>query len=360
MDAKRLRVGDIEMAHEEAGSAPSCGPTCGALVPEALRATRLLRRLLVIAATLPLLVCAGGEVDAEARDEVLWLTGGVHTRVAWREGGHPINGGGAAIRGFDSETGEVHTIWDRPCIKAVLAAGGHTVLVTSGDYHVWALDWDGSNRRRIAKGSVSDGWRDPVSGEDWAIYRASGKGTDGGVFRVSLADPKRKVRVWAGPEGHKVYPWLQISADGKRAASFFPYDKGGILDVEAGKVTPVTDGCWSGMASDDSYHWFRLSGDHRTLATFRGTKRLSKATPVMPPIEGRQIYCPRAAEGPEHGGRYIALSAGYPEYNKNGPGVEIFLGRFDPGYTKIESWARVTHNDVPDQHPTAWVGVEAR
>lgn len=296
---------------------------------------------------------------ADARSECNNLTGNIHTRVAWREGGDQISGGSNAIKGFDSKTGQVHTVWSGGCIKSVLVAGGHKVAVTSGDYNVWVVDWDGSNKTHLASGSVSDGWRDPATGKDWIIYRGQGHGTGGGVWRVLIEDKSQKVKLTDRQEGHAVYPWFQISADGKRAASFFPWSNGGVLNLETGHYSQITNGCWSGMASDNSYFWFHLAGSHKDLVTFRDAQKLGTVN-AMPPIQpAGQIYCPRAAEGPQHGGRFLVLSGGYPGYNQNGTTVEIFMGRWSSGYDRIEAWARITNNGVADQHPTAWVGVES-
>jgi hypothetical protein len=293
----------------------------------------------------------------DAKSEIDKLTGGIHTRVAWREGGDQIKGGGNAIKGFDSKTGKIHTIWNDKCVKSVLCAGGHKVLLTSGDYKVWVIDWDGSNKKQLATGSVSDGWRDPKTGKEWAIYRGSGKGTNGGVYRVLIDDPSKKVKLYDGGEGHSVYPWFQISADGKQAASFFPHSSGGVLDIKSGKVTKVTKGCWSGMASDNSYRWFHLAGSHKDLVSFEGAKKIGRWN-AMPPMDGAQIYCPRAAEGPEKGGSYLVVSGGYAGYNKNSNKVEVFVGKINDSYSGISGWARITNNKVPDQHPTVWIGVE--
>lgn len=294
----------------------------------------------------------------DARSECNALTGNIHTRIAWREGGDQISGGSNTIKGFDSETGDIHTIWSGSCIKSVLAYGGRKLLVTGGDYKVYVIDWDGNNKKLLATGSVSDGWRDPNTGTEYAIYRASGKGTGGGIYRVAIDNPSDKTELYGGDEGHSVYPWFQISADGKRAASFFPWSSGGILNLETGDLSKVADGCWSGMASDNSYKWFHLDGSHTKLVTFQGTDKI-RSVGAMPPISGEQIYCPRAAEGPDRGGRFFVLSGGYPGYNDNGNGVEIFLGKWNSGYTGIDGWARITDNNTPDQHPTAWIGVES-
>jgi hypothetical protein len=320
---------------------------------------KLLRCVLPVHINAILLTCLFFSVSAsgDAKSEIDQLTGGIHTRVAWREGGDQIKGGSKTINGFDSKTGKIHTIWSDGAVKSVLCSDGNKLLVTSGDYKVWVVDWDGSNKKQLAAGSVSDGWRDPATGKDWAIYRASGTGTGGGIHRVSIDDPTQKVEVYGGPEGHSVYPWFQISADGKSAASFFPYGTAGFLDIASGKVTTVSKGCWSGMASDNSGNWFHLTGSHKSLVAFNKTKKLGSFG-IMPQNKGGQSYCPRAAEGPEKGGLFFTISGWYPGYNKNGPQVEVFVGKLNSGYNKVEGWARITNNNVPDHHPSVWIGVK--
>ena len=306
-------------------------------------------------------VCGAVIAAASVKGDVDALTGGMHTRVIWREGitgGSPWEGHGHAIKGFDSQTGATTTIYNRNCIKAVIAAGGHKVLVTDSDFKLWVVNWDGSAALHLADGMVSDGWRDPASGKEYAIYRAGGRSTAGGIYRVALDNPADKTQLYNGNEGHAVYPWFQISADGTRAASFWPHDQGGVLQLPGNNPSRIANGCWSGMASDNSYRWFHLNGNHTHLSTFAQGTRISDGVNVLPTGQhGGQIYDPRPAEGPEHGRDFFVIGGNYAHYNQNSNQVEIWLGRFNPEWTAVIGWARITHNQVQDHHPGAWIGV---
>lgn len=310
----------------------------------------------------------------EIQDALNALTGNIHTRIVWRVGGHPINTEyepGTAIQGFDSKTGEITTIWEKPCIRAVIVAGGRKVVASTVDYKTYIMNWDGSDERFLADGIVSDAWQDPDTKEDYAIYRAGGIFFyadwvwvgDGGVYRMNLDDPNDKTCLWPGLEG-KEYPWFQLSADGKRAFSFFPWPNGKWLTLpvtDTAATQPIDWGCWSSVASDNSYRWFRLLSSHKDLRTWENDKVVGKEINVVPPgsPSTTQVYCPRTADGP-HCGNLFAISGYYPGKNKNGPGVEVFVAAFNDGWTGLKegSWVRITNNNTSDQHPAMWVGVE--
>ena len=273
---------------------------------------------------------------ADTQSDVNALTGNLHSRVVWREGctgGNPWSGYGRAIKGFDSKTGQTTVIYDQPCLKSVIAAGGHRVLVTTAGLKLLVMDWDGSNRSELANGMVSDGWRDPATGAEYAIYRAGGASTGGGIYRVNLDNSSDKTKIYNGQEGHSVYPWFQLSADGKKAASYFPQggSNGGIVTLPGGTRQMNEPGCWASMASDNSYRWFHLGtgSGHQNLTTIKNTQRIASVKVLPPGQSSGQIYDPRVAEGPEHGGVFFVLGGNYPRYNQNSNRVEIWLGKFN-------------------------------
>ena len=307
-----------------------------------------------------LIICLYWNITAygDAKSELDALTGGIHSRVAWREGGHQIKGGSNLVKGFDSKTGQIHTIWSgESCVKPVMCSQGNRVLITTSKHQVYVIDWDGKNKKLVVKsGMCSDAWVDPATGKEWCVYRPGGTSRKGGVTRCLISDPTTTVRMWNGKEGHPVYPWFQMSADGKRGASFLTNKTAGALNIETGEVSWQSGGCWASMASDNSYIWFHMQGKHKSVAVYKDQTKIGSVS-FMPPIKGGQMYCDRAAEGPEHGGRFFTVSGGYPGYNKNGKTVEAFVGKFGEGFKSVEGWARITNNNQPDHHPTAWIGV---
>ncbi|MGD9202387.1 MAG: hypothetical protein PVI26_12545, partial [Chitinispirillia bacterium] len=225
-------------------------------------------------AILPISLCLSIAVYGDAKSECDAVTGGRHTRVVWVEGGDGIKGGSNGISGFDSKTGEITKIYSGKCVKCVFCYGGHKVLFTSGDYKVWVIDFDGKNVKQLTEaGSVSDGWRDPKTGTEWAVYRGQGKGEGGGIYRINIDDPTQKIELYAGSAGHKVYPWFQMSADGTMAADFMPYSTAYVYDIVNKKKTKIKSGpCWASTASDNSYNWFHLNGGHTSLGLYNKTE----------------------------------------------------------------------------------------
>ncbi len=70
---------------------------------------------------------------ATVKSEMDALTGNIHTRVVWQQGGHYYDGGGKVL-GYDSETDATHTICpEQGYRKPILCSGGNRVVVTSND-----------------------------------------------------------------------------------------------------------------------------------------------------------------------------------------------------------------------------------
>jgi hypothetical protein len=239
-----------------------------------------------------------------------------------------------------------------------LCYGGHKVLFTSRDYKVWIIDFDGKNAKQLTDaGSVSDGWRDPKTGTEWAVYRGQGKGEGGGIYRINIDDPTQKIELYAGSAGHKVYPWFQMSADGTFAADYMPYGTVYVYDIVNKKKTKIKNGsCWASTASDNSYNWFHLEFGHRTLSLYNKTKSFGSVKVVPPAKSGSAIYCPRLVEGTKGTGLYFSIGGGYTNYSSSG--IEIFLGKFSSDLKSVEKWARITNDDVANHHSTVWIGVE--
>ena len=304
-------------------------------------------------------LCWSIAVYGDAKSECNAVTGGKHTRIVWVDGGDALLGVSNAISGFDSKTGKITKIYSGKCVKCVLCYGGHKVLFTSGDYKVWIIDFDGTNAKQLLEaGNVSDGWRDPKTGTEWAVYRGQGRGQGGGINRINIDDPTQKIELYSGNAGHTVYPWFQMSADGTFTADFMPYGTVFVYDIVTKKKTKIKSGpCWASTASDNSYNWFHLNGGHTSLGLYNKTKGIGSLGVVPPAKKGADIYCPRFAEGTEETGLYFTLGGGYSSYSS--PGIEIFLGKFGSDLRSVEKWARITNDNVANHHSSAWIGVES-
>ena len=302
-------------------------------------------------------------IDLSSR--VLELTGGLRTRVVWVEGGTRLHGGGA-IRGFDTESGTVTTILPpaEGQNKPLLCSDGHRVVLTR-NYQVYVVNWDGSGLRPIAGGICSDVWRDPATGLEWAVIRAAGESSDNPVYRYLIDDPSRSMLLWdKSRSGDEYMNWYQISADGTRAVDFLPWDRAFVIDsgglVTNGFHTNLSRGCWSTMASDNSYYWVNLplTGiGHAGFNVFRDKTPVVMQLPITaprPPGTTDECYHPRFAS---NGGRFISITSGYlPEENESDL-AEVFVGKFNESYTGFDGWVQITDNKVGDYTPDAWIGV---
>lgn len=292
------------------------------------------------------------------------VTGNVATRLVWLRGGDRLMGGGALMGLDNSETLERQIL---PASKnqnrPILCSGGYRIVITL-DYKVHVIDWDGSNLRFITDGICSDVWVDPATGLEWAIVRKGLNTSDGDVIRYLIDDPTQSLLLWSKTNaGDEYMNWYQLSANGKVAVDFLPWDKCFIIDngglVNNGVETYLESGCWSSLAPDNSYVWFCFPGNigHTALALYRYNKQITAALPInaapLPAGSTSEMYHPKFAS---KGATFLTLTGGY-DRSENSNNAEVYLGRFSDDYLSFTGWARITENSEADYTPDAWVGV---
>lgn len=323
-----------------------------------------MRLTLASVSVLAAVVCASAQLASQLNT----LTGNQRTRVVWLEGGYRLDGGGR-LMGFDTQdnTAPVQilaaaTKQNRP----IICSGGYRIVVTR-DYQVYVVNWDGTGLRLITSGIATDTWVDPNSGLEWVVVRKGRDSNTGEVHRYMIDDPSRSVLLWNQSAAGDFYMnWYQVSADGKIAVDFLPWDRAFVVDsgawVANGFYTNLSRGCWSSLASDNSYHWVNLplTGlGHAAFNVFRNKDTVITQLPISAPrpsgASTDESYHPRFAS---NGGRYICLTKGYSGAAESDQ-AEVFLGKFSAAYTAFDGWVRVTTNSVGDYTPDAWVGVSA-
>lgn len=317
----------------------------------------MLRRPVCLSALI-LLVINTPAIWASVKSEMDALTGSVHTRVVWQQGGHYYDGGGK-VMGYDSRTDQIHTILpEQSYRKPILCTGGHKLIVTSDDWKVYLVDFDDGTKEFLTNGFCSDVWVHPQTGKEWLFIR-----NNNAVERHLLEDPSQTVHLYSGSAGHPAVDWWSVSADGTAGADFLPWDNGFYIANAAavGGQTPaptnVTSGCWASMSCENSYYWFHLDGDHHYMKVFYKDEykhRLYVNAPA-PSNHNAQIYHPRFAS---KGGHYMTCSAGYDD-NGSSNYAEICLGKFNSDYSGFSGWVTVTSNSVFENNGDAWVGVES-
>ena len=166
------------------------------------------------------------------------------TRVVWTrdlgDGTDYISRGNQLVlMAYDSHDGrgermllETAAGYAKPLITP---SGGDVIFSERAKKTVYAVRWDGSNRRRIANGFGLAVWADPETGDEWVYV---GRRPIGGsnpsyrrVYRYRLDDRKREL-VWdAQPVTGNGF---QLSADGRYAGGLFPWPHAGVADLTAG------------------------------------------------------------------------------------------------------------------------------
>lgn len=255
--------------------------------------------------------------------------------------------------GFDTEDGKgERVILDNlgSYARPLFTDDGRRVIfsdLADGTCHV--VNFDGSGLATLAEGYAGDVWRDPASGVEWVYIREGRRNTAGPVRRHRLDDPSVSEVVWTATEsGQEFISYLQISGDGQRAVDVFPYPMAGMANLAEADYTPLARGCWPGVAPDESERSWVLQGSHSGLTFFDrpGAKPRSIALNTIPEFPGRSVYHPRWSNDVG----YLTVTA--PEWR---PETELYLGRFDPDFTKVAEWVRVTYNAVPDYFGDAWL-----
>ncbi|MEZ0277165.1 MAG: malectin domain-containing carbohydrate-binding protein, partial [Roseimicrobium sp.] len=231
----------------------------------------------------------------------------------------------------------------------ILTPDGQRVVFTEQKQKkCFVVGFDGSGLRAVADGYASDVWQDPETGRDWVYVRTGWRDPKAPIVRYDLSDPSKKETVWTkSATGQPQISYFQVSGDGRLAADGFPWPQCGLADVQGGDFNLTAKGCWPSVAPDDSHRSFVFTGQHTTIQFFDepGSSARMVNLATVPGWIGRKLYHPRWTNDV----RYITATA--PQWM---PETELYLGRFDPGFSRIESWFRITYNHTSDFFGDAW------
>lgn len=297
-------------------------------------------------------------VKDEVSRQVLRLTGGRRVRLVWAEVGNAAdmmvtNGKSTRLFGLDTgEEGGERLIMEEKdgYSKPLLTPSGTQIIFTNqAAGKCYIVNWNGKGRLEFAKGFASDCWRDPATGIDWVYVRDSVGNTEGAMVRRRLDQPDVVETVWdRSPNGNATVPWFRLSADGRYAADAFPWPKCGLADLQKGSWKLRGNGCWTSIAPDNSYRHFYFQGSHTELAMFDHGSETPRPVLLntMEGMAGKKVYHPRWSSDP----RFLTVTG--PERNSRS---ELYLGRFDAGFTKVEDWVRITKDKTADYYGAAWI-----
>ncbi len=304
-------------------------------------------------------------------DAVEALTGG-WTRAVWIRDlgdGTDILGFGdqVLVMGFDTSDQEgERAIVGTPgsYAKPLITPRGDRVVYTDRrEQSVRVVGWSGADDRRLLDGFPLAVWVAPDTGIEWVYVGTDPKGTDpesyGAVHRHQLDQPEIAELVWnkRAVSGDS----FQLSRDGRLAGALARWPDAGVLELPNGEWRQLGDGCWTGLASDDSHLFWIFDGQHRNLTIIDTDAKEDRRWTVningAPGIDGFEVYHPRWSNHP----RFLIMTGPYAvggndnKIRDGGHGVEVHIGRFSPDHTRVEAWVQVTTNDAADFYPDVWI-----
>ena len=282
---------------------------------------------------------------------------GAPTRFVWSQSsrGHHSVGPKDLVRlmAFDTEDGFGERLLlpdEAAYAKPLFTPDGLAVVFTDRKKRtIFRIDWDGTHLTDLGPGYATDVWRDPATGRDWVYFRGGDGVKSDAILRRPMDGGGKDQVVWDHTEnGHQVMPWFQLSADGLRFSDAFPWPRCGTGDLTGDDWEQLATGCWPGIAPDNSYRSFVFAGSHTEVTMFEsgGARPRKIDLSKVPGREGRKLYFPRWSNDV----RFLTVSS--PE---DDPKAELYVGKFDPQWDRVESWVQVTHNQRADIFGDAWI-----
>jgi hypothetical protein len=302
------------------------------------------------------------------KQQVLTLTGGRRTKVAWNQGekdGVPL------IQYYDTQTDGVVELpfpgqqaWFTPDGSRIIAFAGKS----DADHALMMYDTESKAVTKLADAPDCYPvavWTDLKTKRVWVYVNDCGAGGDrqrswdagrDKLYRLPIDKPEARELFWDRTTSHE---FLMFSADGTHAC-FAPtfntigqlklvFDKDGKVDQDKSTFKPVGNGCFPGGAPDNSYRLFRLDGDHHTITMCDkdGANPRKIKVSAIPGVadKGRNVWLTRWSTHP----RFLTLVA------PAGTDARIWMGRFDDKYTKVEVWVCVSPEGPQCWKSHAWV-----
>lgn len=309
-----------------------------------------------------------GTLSSTAAADLKTLTGDA-TRVVWCQDigkgtDTMAEGSELCLMGLDTEDGRgERVILATPANYAkptFTPKGDRIVYSNRRESKMYVVNWDGAGQHTLGDGFALDTWLDPATGIEWVYYGVDPvehRGTSFKTIRRRQIDhPEIMEPIWSRTI---VSQDFEVSADGWRSASAFPWPDCGLAELPNESWKAFGKGCWPALAPDNSYRLWIFDGAHRnlTLIDTDTGERWSVPINTAPGTAGYEVYHPRWSNHP----RFMSMSGPYKigegqnRLGGGGPEVEIYVGRFSPDFKTIESWCRVTRNQRPDFYPDVWV-----
>lgn len=264
--------------------------------------------------------------------------------------------------------GNNHTLWalesgDKEPRKLISEPGNYYTPLMSPDGSfvvysdleqaaIFRVNWESGERREITTGAAAALWRDPSDGRIF-LYAQEERGIHTNpLVRFPIDEPDQLEPVWDKSRIEILTPGsFHLSRDGKWAAALFPWPRSGIASLPNGGMEKHRDGCWPGIAPDDSgVHW-TFDGSHRILMFNRpGRDEYWKVNlSGAPGMDGEKVYHPRWTNHPA----FLVMTGPYPENGKRPSNVVI--GKFSDDFNAVEDWIQVTDTPENAYFPSVWI-----
>lgn len=292
-----------------------------------------------VAVALLSLIAASGL--AEAKDDALVLTGGVHLKAVWVKDKK-------TLQAFDTRTGQVRDVYtatEKDVTWPMIAPDGATIFFSvslkekksgsSGTIH--SIGWDGAGERKLADGyMLMTLWRDPATGQLW-VYYSKRQGSDGRasyLHRFPAEDPAREELVWDKTD---LDAPVSLSADGRFLASPVQWPRCALFTAPNGEVFPaIKDGCNANVLPDNSYRMFHCNIEHTGIYVYNELFRRNVGVHALINLDvgGGKVHRARVTNHP----RFLTFFGPMGDF----PYSDVFLGKFNAEFNKLEGQVRLT------------------
>jgi len=309
--------------------------------------TRLLTALILLA------LLRSPAVAESLADAVLKLTGS-RTRIVWMHAVQDVaaNNWDAIspdyeLKGFDTAEGRARVILPGPASYAnpCITPDGQRVLFTDTTTNtLYVVNWDGSDKMELTKGYVLCTWIDRKERTQWVYFTEQGY-SSGQLARCRIDNPSVREVVWSKEQAAHT---LTLSADGTRAGSEFPWPAAGVAILPNVSWKRYGTGCNGCIAPDNSYRFFHMGEeaghDGVILYDKDGANRRAIRFKGGLPADS---WIPRWTNDVRF------LTANSPIGGKD---ADIYLGQFNPAFTAVTKWVRITNQPGQDTKACGWVG----
>jgi hypothetical protein len=133
-----------------------------------------------------------------------------------------------------------------------------------------------------------------------------------------------------------------------------------VADLRGAEWQKRGRGCWPSLAPDNSGLLWIFEGAHRNvfLSLPGGKEPWEVALDNAPGAAGFEVYHPRWSNHVRFmtmTGPYRGRKVGANRIRSGGQAVEVYVGRFDGSFSRIEQWVQITHNERTDLYPDVWI-----